>query len=371
MKTRTYSRDGGEVPLAEFLADVAKQTGVKARGQELEPELLQRWGVNPIVVRPNYRGAGFWEIMDDLCARHSLYYVPVQEGYFGKGDDTRIRLMRDRNPLTAGQGRPSFVRYLGPLRFCLSQVGFEAESAVHYRADRHEIHEKLGLWVIAGTLMLPGVRTLRRSAGIQECITNAGENLVTLADRDPSADSHTLKGTRYLRDPRSPRITSTHDDGGPNFGESFPIDPGAVPASLARVRIYYYTDVYDEDAVFELAKLGEPGEHPLGDDFLLKWHGIIEEYGRREARLTLERKAGKSPVGYPYDVLRRVELLDQAGERISGGISHHEDTNLCRLFLRDGAVPVKLRVPYPKGLRTYAGFVVFRDIPLVPLPGRR
>ena len=136
---------------------------------------------------------------------------------------------------------------------------------------------------------------------------------------------------------------------------------------MTRVRLYCTVSIYEEEGELEVLEVHRPSEHRLGDDLLLKWHGIIEEYGNREAQLTLDRPEGKSPIGYPYDVFRRLAIQNAKGERISGGISYHEDTNLCRLFLKDGETPVKAKVWYPKGLKTYGGFVEFRDVPVVSL----
>ena len=198
MEAPTYTRVGGNVPLAEFLADVSRQTGVKVRAQNLARE--------PVVIRPDYQEANFWELMDDIAARYSLTYGSVWPGYFGKGDETRIRIMREHDRSRSGKGRPKFIRYFGPMRFCLSQIGLQAESSVCYLADGNETEEQLSLSVTSNVSLTSQVHVLRVSGGIQQCLTNIGHDLV------PRATSRAIDASRYVRDPRCLRVTNTDDD---------------------------------------------------------------------------------------------------------------------------------------------------------------
>jgi len=362
MQGTTYTRTGGELPPAEFFADVSQQTGVKVWPLGLASKRLRRVGLEPVVVRPDYRQIGFWELLDDLSVRYRLLYTIMSGVYRREEKAPTIRVMRDRSPRTTNKGRHRCVRYFGPLRFSLERVGLQAGGSIRYRAERDETQDGVALHVSSRARLEPKVRVLRQGGAVVECRTNTGEDLVSMRTSD------SLDAARYVRDPRCRRLIGTSEGLGVDLYDRFRLTPDRLPSRLARVRFYYFAEVYDEDAEFEIAEPSRPARYTLGDDFVLEWYGIVDGYGSREAQFAMGRPDGKSPMGYPHDVFRHMAVQNEAGERISGGISHHKNTNLCRLFLRAGAEPAKVRLWYPKGLRTYAGFVEFQDIPLLSLP---
>lgn len=353
LKAGLVTLDAKEMPLADLLKEISRQTGVPVSFPEGAPN-TPRVGRDPIpALSVQYKDAEFWRVMLDLQSRGKLnLYLDMPPDR--RGWEVRVICRHPQEPPPAAI--PQVV--VGPLLIDVGAVSLTAHSVASYSlkpAFKDEIMFRVG-----GRVWLePRMLLLRQGASVEECI---GDNGADLAQKQgPRQNYFTL-----VDDPRCKRSAFPGESPSGHAGLFVPVTVGEIPSMIRRLRIYCWATVYDGDVKVDIAKPSEPGTLDAPGGLTASWKLGVEN-GRntlaldfqRQGEPTAEDNAALSALrisdtqGQPVQLRRAVSLNGKVISVLGGGA---------------GPVPDKIVLTWPKGLRTHAGFVEFRNLPVPKLP---
>jgi len=347
---RTFKVIGDDMPIWDILVDVRGQTGSYVEAPHQEPKRLTRMRRQPIKASPNFDGIRFWRGLDELASLAGMT-VMVPNGSPHRG------LLYRKAVGYSSRKLPKYVQYLGALRIHLTGVGAVAESGITYRHGEHYVYDKCGVYLNVSVSPEPGVGLMGHAMSTEAVFTGDGRDLISTLPAVPERD-------RSLRHPAAMRLKGLSTNLKASAYGDYPMKDGRLPDQFKMARFYYLIKTAERLEV-EIADAARPSVHTIDKNTTLRWLGLIEP-----ERVSFEIESREPQVVWSHSLLFRkihLKLFDKQGKSISQGGGSGTLLRRKQRVPRNAQISRAL-VSLPKNIRAYGGPIIFRDIPIPPLP---
>ena len=325
----------------EIAAQLSKQSGNKVR--------ILKGRSAPVAMSLEADKISFWAAMDKLGTLTDVTHVGKREA----------SVWAAATPPTYPAGT---VQTLGPLRAAVREMQILVDSRADYAKGIEEGTENYRLKVYADVLMEPKLNVVRQGMSLESCVIGELEML-------PAAKP--FAGLPMVDDVRGAHLVSATR--GYRTGALGNLLLRIVPMSqtVDQLRFFYFVETCEKWQDVTLSAMGEK-RVAIDPEVTLDWGGATKN-GEYVFILERRRGAGRLRPGFLSDEGRCIAVT-KAGDRVKAKnlrfkpVENEPEAMMCWVsFAQKLTAEDKVILKLPAGLKTHAGYLDFKEVPLPQL----